>query len=135
MHTLKGLARFPQILTEADVLRFNAEMSSSPLPAAEEAPVAEPAAESVIPEPAADPELVAEIPPPASALSDTSADPADGSSGPEEPAVLSDEEMAAKLERENNKADLVAMAEAAGLDQSGNKSELAARLVAHYRAQ
>jgi hypothetical protein len=121
MHTLKGLARFPQILTEADVL-FHCygigESSAVPV--------------SIAPEPAPTPEPVVEIPPPAPVVEILP-------SAPEPPLAKdvpqTDEEMVLTLAETNSKPELVAMAEAAGLDQSGTKAELAVRLVSHYRSQ
>ncbi len=104
MSSSKGISSFPHILTEADVMLH----SYGAPPDAEQVPSVIPAAPS--------PEPVVEIPPP-----------------PPSPDDLSDAELAEKLERENTKAALVTMAETAGIDQSGNKTELSARLVAHYR--
>ncbi len=103
---LKGIASFDHILTEEDVLRYN---GATPVPE----PVASAPSESA-PEP--EPEPLADQPPPSD-------------------EALSDADLAAKLETENTKAALIAMAETAGLDQSGNKAELSARLVSHYRSQ
>lgn len=130
MHTQKGLARFPQILTDADVLRHCYGVTD-----AESA--------SLIPDPMPEPEPVAEIPPPAPEETPAPEEPvvpeetpAPEESAPEEKDVpATPEEMIASLEHDNTKAELVAMAEAAGLDQSGNKPDLAARLVAHYSKQ
>lgn len=48
---------------------------------------------------------------------------------------LSSGELIIKLERENTKDSLIAMAVAAGLDESGTKAVLAERLVSHYRSR
>jgi hypothetical protein len=113
---LKGIASFDHILTEEDVLRHNGVTAD--------------VAEDSVPPAAPDVDPVTEVPPPPSSehVSDEPFTPSD------QGVQLTDEQLAAKLEAENTKADLVAMAGAAGVDQSGNKSELSARLVSHYRA-
>ncbi len=149
---LQGIASFPHILTEEDILLHSygiapdgsadpsvppeasapepvVEIPPLPPPALEEPP-APPAEEPPLPSPPAEEPAtppVAETAPPAG-----TSDPAD-TSDPD--ASLSDAELAEKLEKDNTKAVLVSMAEAAGIDQSGNKTELSARLVAHYRAK
>ncbi len=110
---LKGIASFPHILTEADVLRHSYGIVSDE----SETPTVEVVAEPEAKEPEAKEPEVKE---PEVTVDD---------------AQLTDAQLAAKLEAENTKASLIEMAEAAGVDQSGNKSELSARLVAHYRVR
>lgn len=94
----EGLASFPHILIEADVLFHCYGIAYE---AAKE-PVS---VSAVVPEP--EPVVVPE------------------------PALLTLEEMTAKLIAENSKAVLVTKAEQAGIETSGTKTELAARLASH----
>ncbi len=155
MTLLKGIASFPHILTEEDVLLHSYGISpgdkdatlsepalapetaveeQAPVPEPEQAPVPEPEQAPVPTEPETAPTETAPTEPgqAPSAESPSTGDPAP--SDKKEDAELTDEELSAKLEAENNKPALVTMAEAAGVDAGGTKAEIAARLVAHYRA-
>jgi hypothetical protein len=121
----EGLASFPHILTEADVL-FHCygiayEAAKEPVSAPVAIPVAtsEPTPEPVVvsapiatPEPSPEP-VVSEPEPVATSTS------------------LTLEETVAKLMSENSKAALVTKAEQAGIDTSGTKNEVATRLASH----
>ena len=109
---LKGIASFDHILTEEDALRHSG------------ATVASEAVSDTVPPEAPAPAQTPEVPPPPPA-EETQA----------EEVQLTDEELAKKLESENTKDALIAMAETAGVDSTGVKAEIAARLVAHYRTQ
>jgi outer membrane biosynthesis protein TonB len=123
----EGLSSVPQILTEADILfhcygvAYEAikeptsapELASVPEISLEPAPAPAPVPE---PEPIPEPALVPEPIP----------EPNDST-----PSTLTVEEMTAKLITENSKAALVTKAEQAGIDSSGTKNELAARLASH----
>lgn len=124
----EGLASFPHILTEADVLfhcygiAYEAAEKPALAPAVipESAPILKPEPiPVVIPEPAP-----VVIPEPAPV-------PEPESQETPSPAPLTLEEMTAKLISENSKAVLVAKAEQAGIDSSGTKSEVATRLASH----
>lgn len=118
----EGLASFPHILTEADVLFHCYGIAHEA--AKEPALVSE-----VIPEPViiSEPVIIPE-PIPVSDPVQESVDPVVSDSVP---APLTVEEMTTKLISENSKAVLVTKAEQAGIDSSGTKNEVAARLASH----
>lgn len=91
----KGLARFPQILTEEDVVLHYYSEEESGEGAADSADTIPPPADAPAPEPEGAP-------------------------------------TAEELESGHTKAELVEMAEQVGLDTSGTKADIAARLVAHH---
>jgi nucleotide-binding universal stress UspA family protein len=114
----EGLASFPHILIEADVL-FHCygiayEAAKEPVSVSVAVPEPEPI---VVPEPVVVPEPEPIVVPEPVVVP--------------EPALPTLEEMTAKLIAENSKAVLVTKAEQAGIDTSGTKTELAARLASH----
>lgn len=115
---LKGIASFDHILTEEDALRYNGATLAS-----------DNAATSAVDDVPSD-TVVSDAPAPTPDVTSPDVPPAET-----EEVQLTDEELAKKLESENNKDALIAMAETAGVDSTGVKAEIAARLVAHYRTQ
>jgi hypothetical protein len=124
---LKGIASFDHILTEEDALRHSG------------ATVAADAVSDTVPPEAPAPARTPEVPPPPPAeetqAEETQAEGTQAEGIQAEEVQLTDEELAKKLESENTKDALIAMAEAADVDSTGVKAEIAARLVAHYRSQ
>jgi hypothetical protein len=118
---LKGIASFDHVLTEEDVLRYNAGIAS------DEASVNPVLPEALVLVPAQADEAPPPPPPPPP--------PADEAPPSDDEVQLTDEDLIKKLESENTEDALATMAQAAGVDQSGTKAEIAARLVAHYRSQ
>lgn len=119
---LKGIASFDHILTEEDALRHSG------------AAVAADAVSDTVPPEAPAPAQTPEVPSPPSA-DDVQTDDVQTDEVQTDEVQLTDEELAKKLESENTKDSLIAMAETAGVDSTGVKAEIAARLVAHYRTQ